>query len=100
MKSTLEKISEWGPKQKGFIHQETAFGSGSDSETIETIFEFIADVSQGFQADIAKRAIEAQEKHGRIRLSEKQAWCIEFEMQKLAPQFKSWAIEKYGTLSE
>lgn len=91
MKSTIEIIAGWNSENKGFIHQQTAFGNGTNDDTIETIMQFIADTSTGFQADIAKRALENSKKYGRIKLSEKQAWCIEYEMLRLASQFTNWA---------
>lgn len=47
------------------------------------ILDFVKETSKGFQSDIADKAYN-------YRISEKQAWCIAFEFQKLKDSYDSF----------
>lgn len=90
----IEIVKNWNHKNKGFLVQQLAYGGGTSDEFVELVLEFIAAKSAGFQADIAKRAIESAKAVNHAfpvyRMSEKQAWCVEFEFAKLKDQFEEW----------
>lgn len=53
-------------------------------EVAETVLEFVAENSKGFQADIASKAL----KYGNP--TDKQAWCVAFEFIKIKDQYDAW----------
>lgn len=80
MKTTFEttkEIIEKGNKKEIF---NTLYLVKSDDS--ECIFDFIAACSNSFCKDIAKNAMNY--------LSEKQAWCLVFEIEKIKHQYDAY----------
>lgn len=59
--------------------------TGSPAEEVwETIIEFVAENSKNFKADIAQKILKG------IPASDKQAWCIAYEVVALAEKIENW----------
>ena len=84
MKSNNEKTQDIINSQNAKIiaNQFYSFDCNCSNDTIEgsTILELVANNSNDFTADIAKRALETINKGFDLRLSAKQAWCIGYQV--------------------
>ena len=71
----------------------------TESEITGTIAMFIKDCSSSFCADIANRINDSLLSGKTVNISEKQAWCLTFEVIKIKHQMSAW-IEKEIELSK
>jgi len=98
MKNTYELTQEFiatATKKQMFdcIYQTANFDMGS------TIISFIKDCSATFCQDIAKRAYESYINGQSIRLSEKQAWCLTFEVEKIKHMYEAWVESEISKIN-
>lgn len=92
MKNDFEKTADWvkeATKKQMFdvlyMGGHTALGS--------TIFMFVKDCSSTFCADIASRAFNQYLNNNRVNISEKQAWCLVFDVLKNIHMIDAWVEE-------
>jgi len=93
MKTTYEITSELiekGNKKDMF----NLIYLNSNSDVSSTLFDFEKEVSNTFCSDIAKRASESFFKGIEVIISEKQAWCLVFDICKNANNFNAWMINE------
>jgi hypothetical protein len=64
-----------------------------------TLFDFEKEVSSTFCSDIASRACESFLQDREIRISEKQAWCLVFDIVKNASKFNAWMINEINEIN-
>ena len=62
----------------------------STSEITTTLFSFIKDSSLTFCKDISTKCYDSFIQGYEIRISEKQTWCLVFELLKIKGMFNEW----------
>ena len=93
MKTTYEitsEIIEKGNKKEMF----DMIYLNSNGQVSTTLFAFEKEVSSTFCSDIAKRAYDSFIQGYEIRMSEKQAWCLVFDILKNSSKFNAWMINE------
>ncbi len=98
MKTTYEITSELIEKgNKKEMFNLIYLNSNSDASSI--LFDFEKEVSNTFCSDIAKRASESFFQGREVRVSEKQAWCLVFDIVKNATKFNAWMINEINEIN-
>lgn len=93
MKTTYEITSELinrGDKKEMF----NLIYLNPNSNVSTTLFSFEKEVSSTFCSDIASRAYDSFIQDRNIRISEKQAWCLVFDIVKNAKSYSAWMINE------
>lgn len=80
--STVKDIFYW-LQEVGFCKEFNGRFFTERSEFQYIVLDFVRKTSKGFQADVANKAYQ-------YKLSDKQAWCVAFEFDKLRNQFDSF----------
>jgi hypothetical protein len=69
------------------------------SEVGSTLLAFVKDCSNTFCSDIATRGYNQFIENSRVNLSEKQTWCLVFDILKNSHQFEAWVEKEIETLN-
>lgn len=69
------------------------------TEVGSTLIEFEKDCSQTFCKDIATKGYDQFLNTNRVNLSEKQSWCLVFDILKNQDKFNNWVSESIKSLN-